>query len=902
METYTYAPLDLNEPSFRLIRLFPGVGQQLQCELIHASLAPGEMMDYEAVSYTWGSVPRDIFFIEIHGERAGKLSIGYNLFRLLLSLRDPVVDRILWIDAICINQDEGDATERNHQVQQMARIYRGAQRVLVWLGPPTDEMILAMILLKKMQKLCKDTKRKVEEIQESDWRDLQYSDSRDHYNPTHLGLEQIFNHPWFRRIWILQEVGNARTALIHCGKHAVSSSIFCQAPSALKIRLDSYRQAVLDLMPGSQVRLKEGSSPRDLRTLLEYFREAQATREHDHIYALLGLCSEEDNCLRVSYEKPMSTVISEVISLICHYEVPSGPKPLYSSLREFQMDLKQLDEKVLEKLAIHGYTDSLKCAFERLGTNITVTETLMLAAVRNRQKAREIFDIYIQKVGKLDVTEAVLQEAAEHGYQGKEILATLLSRAKSSAITEEVILAAIENNSYDIEIHGLVLSQVKEMILAAARGEARGEARGQGILDVVLSRTGKRLLTESLAVKAAVSPDISTKALNVLLSRAKIPFTKRSVMAAIDNWSTAQDKKILRAILAKAEEFTLNEVELIHAIQIVGADAGLIGPILERAQNLPLSEDVLLTVIRYCGYHGGCLHIALKRAGKSTNIARTPAAAIPHYDAKALDMVPQGIERPAAVVEEVLLAAVCNRNISTKLFDILFQRLGEVWITERVMVAALDRDIKLSYDTPTHTYISGHLLQRCQPIKITRAAILGLKDLSRRRLRDFGTFKLNPLESAPEEVSEAPLRSWNYRPERNESYRSEVLLLQFLLAQDLEVQFDSDSARDVYKHLQLPNIEDLDKLEAAFAERGEPGPKRRKTADGSPEHVCRLVFVYPNDVKVNCNVAWQDILSLSVRYYVDCPSGVAELLWAYTLGLSSGTAGAGGAVSSSMGQ
>lgn len=40
--------------------------------------------------------------------------------------------RVLWVDAICINQSNPD--EKNHQVRQMYRIYSSASRVLIWLG------------------------------------------------------------------------------------------------------------------------------------------------------------------------------------------------------------------------------------------------------------------------------------------------------------------------------------------------------------------------------------------------------------------------------------------------------------------------------------------------------------------------------------------------------------------------------------------------------------------------------------------------------------------------------------------------------------------------------------------------------------------------------------------------
>ncbi|KAI1120207.1 heterokaryon incompatibility protein-domain-containing protein [Nemania abortiva] len=350
MEIYTYTPLNLDEPSFRLVRLFGGVGRELQCELIHALLKPSDVMDYEAVSYTWGVVPHPVSFLEIHGETIKKLPIHYNLYRVLLDLRLVDEDRMLWIDAICINQGTQDATERNHQVQQMAEIYKTAQRVLVWLGPSTQEMDLAMVSLLEFQSLFKEMKWKAEEIRASDtWKRFESSASREHDDPRYLGIKKIFNQPWFRRIWVLQEVGNARAVIIHCGKKAVSSATFLLAPSVYQIEVDKHCQAVLDLMPASSARSQHGGQYRDLRKLLRDFRGAEATREHDKVYALLGLCHGKGKDLRISYEKPISEVISEVISHICYYEVGSTPVPLYKSIREFQSDLDDLEDKQPKK-------------------------------------------------------------------------------------------------------------------------------------------------------------------------------------------------------------------------------------------------------------------------------------------------------------------------------------------------------------------------------------------------------------------------------------------------------------------------------------------------------------------------------------------------------------------------
>lgn len=83
---------------------------------------------FEALSYTWGSnIVDSPLYVE-----AGNLPIRANLDAALRSLRLPNLARRLWVDAICINQD--DVQERTRQVQYMRLIYKRATRVIVWLG------------------------------------------------------------------------------------------------------------------------------------------------------------------------------------------------------------------------------------------------------------------------------------------------------------------------------------------------------------------------------------------------------------------------------------------------------------------------------------------------------------------------------------------------------------------------------------------------------------------------------------------------------------------------------------------------------------------------------------------------------------------------------------------------
>ncbi|KAF1996943.1 hypothetical protein P154DRAFT_417413, partial [Amniculicola lignicola CBS 123094] len=86
---------------------------------------------YTAISYMWGS-PEDTKTITINGM---PVTVGENLAAALDCLRSSLVDKV-WIDAICINQDDID--ERNAQILRIRDIFSQSLAVTVWLGE--DEM------------------------------------------------------------------------------------------------------------------------------------------------------------------------------------------------------------------------------------------------------------------------------------------------------------------------------------------------------------------------------------------------------------------------------------------------------------------------------------------------------------------------------------------------------------------------------------------------------------------------------------------------------------------------------------------------------------------------------------------------------------------------------------------
>ena len=135
-----YQPLPTGE-SIRLLRLQPGPRD----ELISCNLQPANFNDnlpaYEALSYVWGS-SSDTRSIICNGR---EIAVTRNLRNALRRLRRRDSTRLIWVDAICINQRNDE--ERGHQVRHMGSIYQCATRVLIWLGKDESEKAEQAFLL-----------------------------------------------------------------------------------------------------------------------------------------------------------------------------------------------------------------------------------------------------------------------------------------------------------------------------------------------------------------------------------------------------------------------------------------------------------------------------------------------------------------------------------------------------------------------------------------------------------------------------------------------------------------------------------------------------------------------------------------------------------------------------------
>lgn len=141
---YSYEPVP-NNHSIRLLALEPSTSNEMSCRLSFTTLH--DPPSYEALSYVWGD-PSNQTNINCNGKA---LSVPATLAIALRRLRHESTVRMIWADAICINQQ--DIPERNQQVTLMSKIYSSAKRVISWLGDDNGEAALALKLIEHLQPL-----------------------------------------------------------------------------------------------------------------------------------------------------------------------------------------------------------------------------------------------------------------------------------------------------------------------------------------------------------------------------------------------------------------------------------------------------------------------------------------------------------------------------------------------------------------------------------------------------------------------------------------------------------------------------------------------------------------------------------------------------------------------------
>ncbi|KAJ4364082.1 hypothetical protein N0V83_009537 [Neocucurbitaria cava] len=374
--------------AIRLIRLLNGTGP-IQAFLFKAFLhKTGNGMPYEALSYTWGS-PDLTRHIGLNGKR---FSCTENLYSALRYLRLENEERILWIDAICIDQNH--IAERNHQVSHMASIYHDAEKVIFWLGEPTYETGVLISSLLHVQA------RAFEGTPELTLKDAEISRVKTLWDDeiwcedtlaSLKGLKLLLARPWFSRSWILQEVCFAKTGVVTCGRNTIAAHMFALAPPLLDVDLEAHCQEVLQMMPAATRSARTSHSGREMRnlhSLLQRFYRSNASDPRDQVYALLNMATDANRAgfPKVDYKKYLEEVLDCIFTYLFPYSwAQRGRSYRYQSLSQFVNDFLHLEgvERLVCK-AVDDHMLSKASLLVHTGLNHTHLQEVFEAAIQSR--------------------------------------------------------------------------------------------------------------------------------------------------------------------------------------------------------------------------------------------------------------------------------------------------------------------------------------------------------------------------------------------------------------------------------------------------------------------------------------------------------------------------------------
>jgi len=291
--------------------LKPGSYNDVLSIYLHVeTLCEATTPEYEALSYAWGQ--------DISSEKAlinnVPTTITANLDCALRHLRYQDKSRTLWIDALCINQ--ADTYERNAQVQLMNRIYPSASEVIIWLGSADEDEIRAINTVKVS------------------WAPLDLQSFE--------ALIRICKRPWFRRVWVAQELALAQTdPMVYLGASTIQWAVFLYAvlelwgatpeqicssvPPITDDLVRKFRYA--SKAARSLWAVRESRSRATFSGNLTRMRDFLATDPRDKIYGILGLSHVSGSALNIKpdYTKTATEVFTETATHLIH----EGPVRFY---------------------------------------------------------------------------------------------------------------------------------------------------------------------------------------------------------------------------------------------------------------------------------------------------------------------------------------------------------------------------------------------------------------------------------------------------------------------------------------------------------------------------------------------------------------------------------------------
>ncbi|KAF3009459.1 hypothetical protein E8E13_002094 [Curvularia kusanoi] len=350
---YKYSKLDHKKRQIRLLHLHPLDLPAMEdshaivaADDIHCSFSVASLDDepsYEALSYVWGTAEA-ISLVLLQDDY---LPVTKHLETILKHLRQDT-ERVLWIDALCIDQSNID--EHSQQVSQMHNVFSQASQVLVYLGEAWDGIDSTLELMafagNRLDLHWDSIFNKTIECEASDAR------SASQYN----SVARYFSSQWWTRVWTIQEYVLAKNATFMRGRSTLDAPVFnqflgycirhgqecCKVIAVIDSKSSAtYKFSTELFFRAHMLRKVADSSTWRERGFLPSFvglRSRVCLDPHDKIYGMLGILPTAlRTAIPIDYKRSTRDVYRDVV--VAALKKNFMPLSLIDSNRDLDLEL-----------------------------------------------------------------------------------------------------------------------------------------------------------------------------------------------------------------------------------------------------------------------------------------------------------------------------------------------------------------------------------------------------------------------------------------------------------------------------------------------------------------------------------------------------------------------------------
>jgi hypothetical protein len=301
--------------------------------------------DYIALSYCWGNATKTK---EIFLSGKGFIEVTPNLFDVLVDVvctnwfRRSGTHKyegnsvLLWVDALCINQE--DPVERSQQVRQMRQIYSKASEVISWI-PCGSEQAVDYLVRNRFNgegietEVQLPSRKRIVDVSvngsntENDGMLLKEDETRKEWvNQGWDIMEDFFTQAYWRRVWVIQEVAVATKVTVLCGNYeipwddvAAVLAMWKKNPDIVPVDKRAYLKAMH--LAEFRDRFQVKREPISLLDAMRWSYQTEATDPRDKIFGLLGLCHDGATYVPVpNYKQPLEEIIADMSKTMMSFD------------------------------------------------------------------------------------------------------------------------------------------------------------------------------------------------------------------------------------------------------------------------------------------------------------------------------------------------------------------------------------------------------------------------------------------------------------------------------------------------------------------------------------------------------------------------------------------------------